>query len=266
MSREGLCAWKLLPMSDEEEPSFFADFAGSASPVPPPRRLTTSSRSSLPPPSEDAEEDQSFFQSFSPKTAAELRRYAASRSAGSIIESMDEKARLPDKQDSAAVKPNAFGKTVVARVRPFNPEEASSRAKRIVAVTPGHRLTLINPHLCQEDPDRVASILSPTTANETAKVFQFSRCLWSFDAEDPSPERMYMDQEGVYEAVGKDMVEYAVKVRSLNPLTGIFLLFCRGYLYAVLPMAIQARARHIPCLEVGLLTSMASLSQPRKSA
>ena len=243
-------------MSDEEEPSFFADFAGAVSPVPP-RRSITLGRASLPPHADAADEEQSFFQSFSPKTAAELRRYAAHRSAGSIIESMGDRARLPDNHDET-VKPNVFGKTVVARVRPFTPEETLSRAKRIVAVTPGHRLALINPHLCQEDPDRVASILSPTTSNETAKVFQFSRSLWSFDAEESSPERMYMDQEGVYEAVGKDMVEYAVKVSYLMLLMIMLFTFGRGFPSVVSPMAIQARARHIRCLEVDRLTSTAS--------
>ena len=249
-------------MAEDDELSFYSNFSSESAPLVLPPPLRSRQRSSA---ADAMDDEESFFQSFSPKTAAELKRRTSKRNAGSIIERMGDRAAVADRGEML-VKPNAFGKTVVARIRPFTPEE--SRERRILAVTPGHRLTIVNPHVCQEDPDRVASLLSASTSNETAKVFQFSRCLWSFDSEESSPEKMYMDQTGVYEAVGKEMVEYAVKVLLSNGSFSRYALtfnIYREYPFVASHMDTQAQVRRIPCLEAVLLTSMAKWSPPRES-
>jgi hypothetical protein len=197
---------------DDDEPSFFSYFDPDKIKPPPP--LGTDDDLTDPTSiSRRSSDEDSFFASFSPKTAEEVRKRVAMSLAGEIIDRLQaEKGSRAAPNPEPALRPNVHGKIVVARVRPFSSDEKGSKvSRRIVAVSPGNRLTLINPNLCQEDVDKVASVVSPTTSNETAKVFHFSHCLWSFDKSAEAIERQFYTQTKVYETIGRNMVENAVK-------------------------------------------------------
>ena len=98
-------------MAEDDELSFYSNFSSESAPLVLPPPLRSSQRSSA---ADAMDDEESFFQSFSPKTAAELKRRTSKRNAGSIIERMGDRAAVADRGEML-VKPNAFGKTVVAR-------------------------------------------------------------------------------------------------------------------------------------------------------
>jgi hypothetical protein len=80
--------------------------------------------------------------------------------------------------------------------------------RRVVSVN-GDKLILVNPNAFDADPDTIAAAAAAVSlenmrCNDWAKVFCFDHCLWSYDPTDT--EDIYVDEEGIFEAVGSNIV------------------------------------------------------------
>lgn len=195
-------------MGDEDDKDFFTSYNASSMKLKKQDSVKLQRQGSV------DDEGADFFASLSSQSMDAAKRRGSI--AGGIIEKLGPMSGSADGNEeggSSELKANIHGKSVIARIRPFTQEEIQSKSHRIVSVTPGHKLTIINPSLCQEDPDKIASIASSSSmSNESAKVFQFSKCMWSFDSSTSNPrEKAFTTQEMVHDAIGKDMVDYAVK-------------------------------------------------------
>jgi hypothetical protein len=104
------------------------------------------------------------------------------------------------------------GIQVAVRVRPFTILERSINARRIVS-TNGDKLVLVNPSAFDADPDTIAAAALATDSNDWAKDFRFDHCLWSYNPNDK--EDIYIDQRGVYDLIGNDIVCRVLKGRSI---------------------------------------------------
>ena len=98
--------------------------------------------------------------------------------------------------------------TVAVRIRPFMVGEIQQGPRRVVSVN-GDKLILVNPNAFDADPDTIAAAAAAVSlenmrCNDWAKVFCFDHCLWSYDPTDK--EDIYVDEEGIYEAVGSNIV------------------------------------------------------------
>lgn len=101
---------------------------------------------------------------------------------------------------------------VAVRVRPFTILERSINARRIVS-TNGDKLVLVNPSAFDADPDTIAAAALATDSNDWAKDFRFDHCLWSYNPNDK--DDIYIDQRGVYDLLGNDIVNRVLKGRSI---------------------------------------------------
>lgn len=98
--------------------------------------------------------------------------------------------------------------TVAVRIRPFMVGEIQHGPRRVVSVN-GDKLILVNPNAFDADPDTIAAAAAAVSlenmrCNDWAKVFCFDHCLWSYDPTDS--EDIYVDEEGIFEAVGSNIV------------------------------------------------------------
>jgi len=102
---------------------------------------------------------------------------------------------------------------VAVRIRPFTVGEIQSGPRRVVSVN-GDKLILVNPNAFDADPDTIAAAAAAVSlenmrCNDWAKVFCFDHCFWSYDPTDE--EDTYVDQKGVYDAIGAGMAEDVVR-------------------------------------------------------
>ena len=96
--------------------------------------------------------------------------------------------------------------TVAVRIRPFMIGEIQHGPRRVVSVN-GDKLILVNPNAFDADTIAAAAAavsLENMRCNDWAKVFCFDHCLWSYDPTDT--EDIYVDEEGIFEAVGSNIV------------------------------------------------------------
>ena len=102
--------------------------------------------------------------------------------------------------------------SVAVRIRPFTIGEIQSGPRRVVSVN-GDKLILVNPNAFDADPDTIAAAAAAVSlenmrCNDWAKVFCFDHCFWSYDPNDEGDT--YVDQDGVYDALGASMAEDVV--------------------------------------------------------
>jgi hypothetical protein len=102
--------------------------------------------------------------------------------------------------------------SVAVRIRPFTIGEIQTGPRRIVSVN-GDKLILVNPNAFDADPDTIAAAAAAVSlenmrCNDWAKVFCFDNCFWSYDPNDEGDT--YVDQDGVFETMGRNMAEDVV--------------------------------------------------------
>jgi hypothetical protein len=103
---------------------------------------------------------------------------------------------------------------VFCRARPFTVGEMQTGGGRVVAMN-GDKTILVNPRAFQADADAIAAVaaaasLEKMRTDDWAKVFRFDRSLWSVDGAEGGDDA-YCSQEGVHDAVGRDLVEDLVR-------------------------------------------------------
>lgn len=93
---------------------------------------------------------------------------------------------------------------IVIRVRPFTDFEYDHKAKRTISKS-GPDLIIVNPNAFDVEPDMIAKAAMTVNDKQWAQPFRFDDCLWSYDPTIGRPS--YVDQLGVYESIGSDVVE-----------------------------------------------------------
>lgn len=96
---------------------------------------------------------------------------------------------------------------VAVRVRPFNQSEKSQKARRTIS-TAGEDLVIVNPKAFDAEPDTVLAAAVALDHNPWAHAFRFDQCLWSYDH--ATSTSAFIDQVGVHEALGYDIVDQAL--------------------------------------------------------
>ena len=96
---------------------------------------------------------------------------------------------------------------VAVRVRPFSQHEKSQKARRTISKA-GEDLVIVNPKAFDAEPDTVATAAIAIDHNPWAHAFRFDQCLWSYDP--VTSTSAYIDQVGVHESIGYDIVDQAL--------------------------------------------------------
>jgi hypothetical protein len=117
--------------------------------------------------------------------------------------------------NSASSSVAGFDRSIVVavRVRPFNSQEKNQKARRTISKA-GNDLVLVNPKAFDAEPDMVATAAIAIDHNPWAHAFRFDQCLWSYDQ--VTSTSAFIDQEGVHEALGYDIVDQALNGLSCS--------------------------------------------------
>jgi hypothetical protein len=111
------------------------------------------------------------------------------------------------KSASSSVGVGERSVVVAVRVRPFNQYEKNQKARRTISKA-GLDLVIVNPKAFDAEPDTIATAAIAIDHNPWAHAFRFDQCLWSYDP--VSSTSAYIDQVGVHESVGYDIVDQAL--------------------------------------------------------
>jgi len=97
---------------------------------------------------------------------------------------------------------------VSVRVRPYTTLEHQQGVPRRVVYASGSTVQIVNPHVFEAELDTIVAAANAVHNKEWAQSFRFNHCLWSFDPTEGKDEADdFIDQEGVYRAVGCELVE-----------------------------------------------------------
>lgn len=115
---------------------------------------------------------------------------------------------------------------VAVRIRPFLASEMAAGSRRVVSMHPcpedaAPLIQIVNPYIFDADREAVAAAAAATDKKHWAQSFKFNKCIWSFDHSQERGEDGHVDgvqgsvsQEGVYSAIGADMVDSGLNGQS----------------------------------------------------